>query len=289
MRYAIAVAEERNFTRAAQRCHVVQSALSAQIIALERELDVALFVRSSRRVELTEAGAAFVAQARVAVDAADQAVSAAVAATTAELRGTVAVAAIPTVTAVDLAVLLGSFHRAHPAVTISLRAGGSDEFVADLRSGALDVAFVGYPDESPPSGVSAMRLDRHRLVAVLPASHPLAQRGSLRLGDLTGVDFVDFPAGTPGRAPADNAFAAAGILRRVAFEARDITFMVGLVRSGLAVALLPPAVAPADDGVVAVPVADGPWRAEYVAWSAFNPRAVALALVDMIGSVAPRR
>ena len=70
MRYVVAVAEERSFTRAAQRCHVVQSALSHQIKALERELGVTLFARSSRRVEVTAAGEVFLVAARESLDAA---------------------------------------------------------------------------------------------------------------------------------------------------------------------------------------------------------------------------
>src|SRR5690625_1962324 len=87
MRYVVAVAEERSFTRAAQRCFVVQSALSHQIKALENELGVTLFARTSRRVAPTAAGEAFLGAAREALAAADRAVAEAGAAT-GELRGT---------------------------------------------------------------------------------------------------------------------------------------------------------------------------------------------------------
>ena len=75
LRYVVAIAEKRNFTRAAERCFVVQSALSHQIKALEKELGTALFVRSSRRVELTPAGEAFLTEARISLAAADRAVA----------------------------------------------------------------------------------------------------------------------------------------------------------------------------------------------------------------------
>ncbi|NUP35758.1 MAG: LysR family transcriptional regulator, partial [Streptomyces sp.] len=81
MRYVVAVAETRNFTRAAERCFVVQSSLSHRIAGLERELGVKLFARSSRRVELTPAGVAFVAGARECLAAADRAAADAAAAT----------------------------------------------------------------------------------------------------------------------------------------------------------------------------------------------------------------
>lgn len=75
LRYVVAVAETRNFTRAAERCFVVQSALSHRVANLERELGVKLFARTSRRVELTPAGAAFLPAARQALEAAERAVA----------------------------------------------------------------------------------------------------------------------------------------------------------------------------------------------------------------------
>ncbi|NUT40503.1 MAG: LysR family transcriptional regulator, partial [Thermoactinospora sp.] len=103
LRYVLAVAETSNFTRAAERCLVVQSALSHQIAALERELGARLFERTSRRVRLTPAGEAFLPEARACLEAADRA-RAEVAAAGGEIRGRLAVGAIPSVTAVDLPV-----------------------------------------------------------------------------------------------------------------------------------------------------------------------------------------
>ncbi|HMS36947.1 MAG TPA: LysR family transcriptional regulator, partial [Arachnia sp.] len=127
MRYVVAVAEERSFTRAAGRCFVVQSALSHQIKALERELGVTLFARTNRRVELTAAGEAFLASARTSLDAAGRAATDAAAAV-GEIRGSLTVGLIPTVSAIDIPAALKEFRRAHPAVRFALRGGGSDEF-----------------------------------------------------------------------------------------------------------------------------------------------------------------
>lgn len=101
MRYVIAVAETNSFTRAAERCLVVQSALSHQIARLERELGAKLFERTSRRVRLTPAGAAFLPAARQCLGAAERA-AAEVAAAVGEVRGRLMVGLIPTVAAVDL-------------------------------------------------------------------------------------------------------------------------------------------------------------------------------------------
>ncbi|WP_202923260.1 LysR substrate-binding domain-containing protein [Nesterenkonia haasae] len=279
MRYVVALAEERNFTRAAQRCHVVQSALSHQIKALEHELGVTLFARTSRRVELTTAGEAFLSSARATLDAAERAVADASAAT-GQVRGTLTIGVIPTVTAIDIPSALGQFHQQHPEVRIRLRNGNSNEFISAISGGTMDVAVLGLPDSAPPQGINANILARERLVAVVPADHALASEHSVRLHQLVGEKFVDFPEGTPGRVPSDLAFHSAGIQREVAFEAMSTDLILGLVSSGLVIALLSPSVIPVDDTLRAVPVADGPTRIEYLAWSSFNPTAAAQAFID---------
>lgn len=281
MRYVVAVADERNFTRAAERCRVVQSALSHQIKALERELGVALFARTSRRVELTAAGAAFLPHARASLDAAERA-HADAAAAEGEVRGALAIGLIPTVTAVNVPAALATFHRAHPAVKIGLRGGGSHEFMADIIAGHMDVAVLGLPEGVSPDGVASRALVREQFVAVVGESHPMAGFAGLRLRDIANEAFVDFPVGTPGRAQSDLAFAAAGVQREVAFTVMDLGIVLELVRHGLVIALLPPALIAAVPGVTAVDLVDGPCRVEYVAWSAFNPSPAALAFLDRL-------
>lgn len=287
MRYVVAVAEERSFTRAAERCHVVQSALSHQIKALEHELGVTLFARSSRRVELTAAGDAFLDAARASLGAADRAVSDAAAAT-GQIRGTLTIGLIPTVTTIDIPAALGAFHRTHRAVKIKLRGGGSDEFATAIAEGGMDIAVLGLPDNTPPKGVSTSVLARERLVAVVSADHELARRRRLRLEDLADEAFVDFPEGTPGRAPSDLAFQAAGIRREVAFEAMSTDLILGLVRHNLVIALLSPAVVPDSDDLRTIPLTGGPTRIEYLAWSDFNPSPTARAFLDSLPLPVPR-
>ena len=282
LRYVIAVAEEKNFTRAAERCFVVQSSLSHQIKALEHELGVTLFARSSRRVELTAAGDAFLVHARESLDAAERAVSEAAAAT-GQIRGTLTVGVIPTVTTIDVPAALGEFHRSHPEVRISLRGGGSDTFIAAISAGQMDVAVLGLPDSSPPTGVSTRVLARERLVAVVSTGHPLAGRRRLRLDDLADDVFVDFPEGTPGRMQSDLAFQAAGLRRDVAFEAMSTDLILDLVRQGLVMAMLSPAVIPSGAADLrTIPVTAGPTRVEYLAWSSFNPSPAAQAFLDTL-------
>ncbi|GAA0984253.1 LysR family transcriptional regulator [Streptomyces rhizosphaericus] len=286
MRYVVAVAETNSFTRAAERCLVVQSALSHQIARLEKELGARLFERTSRRVRLTPAGAAFLPAARQCLDAAERA-AAEVAAAVGEVRGRLAVGLIPTVTAVDIPGALRDFRERYPRVRISLRVGASDELVEQVEEGALDVAFLGLPTTARPRGVAAHELARDRLVAVVAPDHPLAGESQVDLRRLSSEVFVDLPAGTAGRAQSDLAFEAAGLTRDVAFEVTSADFIARLVGPGLGVAMLPTAYAPQLAGVVTIEVADAPARVEYVIWSRFSRTPAATAFLTALDITPP--
>ncbi|GGR82482.1 LysR family transcriptional regulator [Streptomyces nojiriensis] len=266
MRYVLAVAETNSFTRAAERCLVVQSALSHQIARLERELGARLFERTSRRVRLTPAGEAFLPAARQCLDAAERA-AAEVAAAVGEVRGRLAVGLIPTVAAVDVPGALRDFRRRYPHVRVSLRVGASEDLAERVREGGLDVAFLGLPTTARPQGVAVRELARDRLVAVVAPDHPLAGGPAVDLRRLSREVFVDLPAGTAGRVQSDLAFSAAGLTRDVAFEVTSADYIARLVGPGLAVAMLPSAYAPRLAGVATVEVTDAPARVEYAVWS----------------------
>jgi DNA-binding transcriptional LysR family regulator len=282
MRYVLAVASTGNFTRAARQCLVVQSALSHQIAALERELGTRLFARTSRRVALTPAGEAFLPAARACLEAADRAAADAAAAT-GEIRGRLAVGIIPTVTGIDLPATLRDFHRRHPRVRIVLRSAGSDDLAAAIRAGEVDVAVLGLPASIEPRGVRFRALNHDHHVAVLARDHHLAARDRVDLAELAGEPFADFPANTAGRAQSDLAFAAAGLDREVAFEAMATDLIIGLIRQNLAVALLPSRFVAGIPDVVTLPVTNGPARVEYLAWSDFNPTPAAVAFLETAG------
>lgn len=281
LRYVVAVAEERSFTRAAARCFVVQSALSHQVKALERELGVDLFARTSRRVEITAAGEAFLAGARASLEAAERAAVDAAAAT-GQIRGRLTVGTIPTVAAVDVPAALQSFRAAHPQVGVALQVAGSDELSAGIAAAAVDVAFLGLPETREPQGVAWRHLGSDRLVAVVSRDHALATRKRIHLDALAADTFVDFPAGTPGRTQSDLAFSAAGVHREVAFEVMATDFMLDLVRRNLAIALLPSRFAPRDPTLAHLQITKGPKRNEYLAWSALNPSPAARAFLELL-------
>ncbi|KAB2808453.1 LysR family transcriptional regulator [Pimelobacter simplex] len=282
MRYVLAVAEHGSFTRAAESCFVVQSALSHQVARLEQELGVRLFHRTSRQVRLSPAGAAFLPVARQCLDAADRAAAEAAAAE-GEIRGPLAIGVIPTVAAVDVPEALRAFRAAHPQVQVRLTSGNSDLFVRQVAEGALDLAFLGLPDDFAVSGVAARLLARDQHRAVVGPGHPLAGRRRLTLERLADETFVDFPAGTTGRRQADLAFAAAGLAREVAYETTDMLLMARLLRAGLGVALLASTFAAHLPDLEAIPVTRAPVRTEHVIWSGFGPAPAAAAFLSSLG------
>ncbi|MFD3525402.1 LysR family transcriptional regulator [Streptomyces sp. NPDC058653] len=282
MRYVVAVAETNSFTRAAGRCLVVQSALSHQVARLEKELGARLFERTSRRVRLTPAGAAFLPVARQCLDAAERA-AAEVAAAVGEVRGRLAVGVIPSVAAVDIPGTLRDFHRTYPGVRITLRVGASEELAEQVREGALDVAFLGLPTTARPEGVDARELARDRLVAVVAPDHPLAREPAVDLLRLSSEVFVDLPARTAGRVQSDQAFEAAGLSRDVAFEVTNADFLARLVGQGLGIALLPSGYASQLAGITAVEVTDAPDRVEHLVWSRTGRTPAATAFLGLLG------
>lgn len=281
LRYVVALADTLNFSRAAERCHVVQSALSHQIKALETELGTPLFARTSRRVELTEAGQAFLPHAHRVLETVEQAAAAAVIDQT-SLRGSLTIGLIPTVTAVNLPELLSTFSRKHPLVKVRLRDGGSHALLGAVHSGELDAAFIGVPSAAPPPKTSYLELKRDRHVAVVHRDHPLARKRRVTLESLTDELFADFPMNTSGRDQSDLAFESLGLSRNVVFETSRSELICAFVEQQLCVALLSRDLIIESNELVALELVDGPERVEYLVWSDFNPSATATALRALV-------
>lgn len=251
----VAVAEERHFTRAAHRLHIVQSGLSASIRGLERELGTRLFTRSTRQVALTEAGRVLLTEARRVLAAADAARDAVVA-VQGLLRGRLRVGIMQSMRGLPLAPALADLHAAHPGVELELRQAASAELAARVRDAALDLAFVALP--SAPDGVVLTRLMDVPMVVACPAGHRLADRaGPVTLAELSGDDFVDMPAGWGARILVDAAFTTAGLARRIPFEVGDVGALLDLVAQRLGVAIVPGHL-PQPDGVRYLPLAAPP-------------------------------
>jgi DNA-binding transcriptional LysR family regulator len=240
LEYFVSVAEEGNFTRAAEKAHVAQPGVSAQIRRLERELGQELLDRSGRTVTLTEVGAAVLPYARAAL-AAVAAARLTVEELTGLVRGRVAVGMV-TSHSVDLPTLLARFHEDHPAVEITLTEANSDHLVEALRDGSLDAAIISLGATPPPDLEFHVVTDEAIAAAVSP-DDALAKRSSIPLTALRGRALISLPRGTGIRSHLDTACAAAGFAPRIAFEASDPTVLAQLAARGLGVAIVPASVA----------------------------------------------
>jgi DNA-binding transcriptional LysR family regulator len=289
LEYFVAVADERSFTRAAARLHVVQSGVSAAVKALERELGAPLLERTSKRVALTDAGAVLLPKARATLDAA-RAARDAVDEVRGGLRGTLRIGTLTSVGLIDVPALLGSFHRAHPDVTLQLTVStrGSLGLTDALTDGSLDLAIVSVPGRAP-AGVHIRQLLAVPLELVVPAGHRLAGLEERRIADLAAEPFVDFPIGYGNRTVVDRAFAAAGVDRQVAVEVIDIGTGAGFVRHGLGIAILPRFAVREDLGLAMLTVAgaDLDWPLGVATSTVRAPSAAARALLELIDDHLP--
>jgi DNA-binding transcriptional LysR family regulator len=257
LEYLVAVAEEANFTRAAQRVRISQSGVSAQVRQLEREVGAALIDRSARAARLTDAGAAALPHARAALAAA-AALRQAVGEVTGLLRGGLTVGMVAGCTVTGLFDALAGFSRAHPGVMVTLAEGDSAALTARVRSGEADLALVGAAG-AVPAGLDAMTVYREGLAALAPPGHPLlAGRDAVTLAGLAAYPVVCMPPGTGVRAALDEACAATGTRLGIALEASAPAAAAGLAARDLGVAVLSDTMAAAHAGAAlrAVPVAD---------------------------------
>ena len=239
LEYFVAVAEEASFTRAASRVHVAQPGVSAQVRRLESELGQQLLDRSGRSVRLTEVGSAVLPFARAALDAVANA-RLAVDDLAGLVRGQVTVGMVSGCALPVLAELLAGFHDRHPGVAIALVEDNSDRLVERLRDGRLDLALIGWAEQTPADIDSVVLVDEE-LVAVAAPGHPLAGAGAgaITIRQLRDLPLVSLPRGTGVRAALDAACAAAGFTPRIVFEASALPMVVELAGRGLGLAVVP--------------------------------------------------
>ncbi|MFG2881121.1 LysR family transcriptional regulator [Streptomyces sp. NPDC048297] len=244
MEVVVAVADAGGFTAAARRLHVVQSAVSGTVRALERELGTALFTRTTHRVALTPAGEAFVPAARAALRAAELAREA-VDAAKGELRGQVTVGIMQGVWA-GLHRALAALRSEHPGVVVKLRQAAVTDIRQALREGTVDLAVVAL-DRQQQRGLVSRLLAREEMLLVASPERDLSAvtgaEGAVEPEALARLPLVDFAPGWAIRHAVDRAFRAAGVDRGTTFEVNDVMAASELVRGDLGVCVMPPSIA----------------------------------------------
>jgi DNA-binding transcriptional LysR family regulator len=291
LQHFVAVAEDQHFTRAAERLMVSQSGLSASIRALERELRAPLFVRTTRRVTLTEAGRALLAEAQ-RILAQVRAAHEAVAAVQGVLRGTLALGTEQCIAGVHVAGLLAAFRRRHPDVEILLRQTGSVALAEEVAAGRLDLAFA-YRTQDDTDQLRSVALTSEPMTVLCHPSHRLATAGAvLKPDDVGGEVFVDFHPDWGPRRATDSVFAGAGVRRTVALEVNDVHSLLDLVDENLGIAAVPRHFRHKRPSLTALPL-KGTGEAEYETVAllpperATSPAARALMTLLETGGLAP--
>ncbi|MFJ9815192.1 LysR family transcriptional regulator [Streptomyces sp. NPDC101151] len=247
LQYFVAVAETRHFTRAAELVHVAQPSLSQQIKALERELGADLFLRARGNITLTDAGEALLPLARRILADADTARH-----EVQELvqlrRGRVRLGATPSLCTGLLPDVLRAFHDRYPGIQLLIEEGGSHDLVRELARGALDLALVVLPLPTPAPALTTVELLREDLVVVsspeVPAPGISGEGGRVvRIADLEGERLVMFRHGYDLRELTVAACRAEGFEPDFAVEGGEMDAVLGFVRAGLGMAVVPRMVA----------------------------------------------
>lgn len=207
LRIFVAVAERQHMTRAAEALGLVQSAVSAAIAALETRHATVLFHRVGRRIELTDAGRAFLPEAK-AVLARAAAAELALAETSGLARGSLTVAASQTIAGYWLPERLVAFRRAHPQIAVRLIVGNTAQVAQAVAEGEADLGLVEGAIDLPALAERAFPGDR--LILVVPPGHPLAGRDTIAPAALREADFVLREPGSGTRSEFEDALRAAG-------------------------------------------------------------------------------
>jgi DNA-binding transcriptional LysR family regulator len=262
-----AVARHRHFTRAAQELHIGQPAVSQHVRRLEAELGVRLLSRTTRSVELTEAGRMLLARADRALGELDAGL-----AEIAELRGLVRgllrIGAMQWLEPYDLAATLATFHDRHPAIDIRVVEEVAPEMLAAVLADQLDVAFVPVED-GLPAGLDRHLLFEDELVLVVARDHRLAGRAHVGLSALREEPFVFLREGTGLRRAVEVAAGAAGFVPHASFETNELARVLALVARGLGVSAVTRAVAEAArEEIVAVRLRPALRREVGIVWRA---------------------
>jgi DNA-binding transcriptional LysR family regulator len=253
LRYFVAVAEQRHFGRAAELLHMAQPPLSQQIRQLEAELGVTLLTRTTRRVDLTAAGAAYLVRAReilAAVDAAGEEAGRIASGSS----GRLVVGCVGSATYSLLPALARRLREQLPAVDFGFRGEMlSPEQVERLRDGSLDRALLRrLPDQT---GLTVTSVRHDRLLVAMPREHRYAGRQRLRVADLAEEDLVVHAGGgrSAMNALVQDLFGDAGHEARVVHQVAETSTLVTFVAAGLGIAVVPePTAALAVPGVVYV-------------------------------------
>jgi len=236
LRYFLAVARTRNFSRAAEQCRVAQPSLSQQIRKLEDELGERLFERSTREVSLTPAGDLFREHATRVMEEMEQARER-VREVSGLMRGRVVLGALPTVAPYFLPARLRAFTKRHPGIEVVVHEDTTGQLVEGVLAKEVDVALLSLPVER--AGLEAEEFFDEPLMVALPRRHPLATKARLTLDDLENEAFILMKEGHCLAGQALQFCRLNGFAPRVSFRSAQIETVLSFVANGWGVSIVP--------------------------------------------------
>lgn len=259
LEYFLAVSEQLNFTKAAKQFYISQTAVTLQIKSLEEELGVKLFDRTNRRVKLTPAGKTFQEDARAILRRTSDAMERARRADTV-FTGHLKIGFVKGYEKTTLSDLLADFHTKYPNISLSFTRENVSELYDGILNGNLDVIFNLQYSMDDLDDIDFVPIKQYPLLAVMPASHPLAHRTSIRWSELKNYPLVDIKKNNSRygeSATISNAFTSAGFLPDIRYTSDDIEASILAIAAGLGYALLPGYITDAltaKEKVIAVPL-----------------------------------
>ncbi|WP_102694195.1 LysR family transcriptional regulator [Rummeliibacillus pycnus] len=237
LRYFVAVAEREHISEAAENLHVAQSAVSRQIANLEEELGIELFERVGRNVKLTPIGKTFLEHTIAALQAIDFAKKQVDEYLNPE-KGTIKIGFPTSLASFLLPTVISAFKKEHPSVSFHLRQGSYRYLINAVKERELNLAFLG-PVPARDEYINTKILFTENIAALVPDTHPLANKGDIQLTDLRNDGFVLFPKDFILNKVAVEACKSVGFTPKVSSEGEDMDALKGLVAAGIGVSLLP--------------------------------------------------
>lgn len=243
LRYFVAVAEQRSFTKAANQYYLSQTAVTQQVRALEETLGVQLLDRNSRPVSLTPAGAVFLTEAKAILERMNSAVSRARDASTG-LVGSVRIGYTKGYERSDLSNKLRAFHRDYPNILLTCFRCDTDMLAAGLLNGEYDIIFTWDSTNIRQDSQVELRLvEQARLVVALYGSHPFARRTALRRSELKNETILFMTPSSTGSSFGDDHFMQlyqqAGYLPNILLRSNDVESILMMVAAEEGISILP--------------------------------------------------
>lgn len=238
MEYVLAVAKYRNFSQAAESCYISQSSLSQQIAGLEKELGIRLFSRTTRTIQITEAGESFVEMAtNILRDT--QRLKEAMSSFSDCQRGTINIGCITALERIHFNRLISSFYSIYPQLTMNIYSGKSISLLSSLEKHEVDVAFVAQPASQTFPHINFKTMGSDEYVILMSSSNPLSTKKMIDLADLKNERFILHGPNQAIDGHFLQACKKADFTPNVIGSAESTPIVLSLVRTGIGISIAP--------------------------------------------------